>query len=588
MALSLCWFAVHLPDEGLRSVMEQRLRRLTGYYAPIGASAPAVQWRRQGRLMLGYLSLEPLEGAEAPHDPHDGSLMVFGEPLPSGLDNAAALITASDQQLRQLDGAGAAAAFMEDRVCIITYCGGPSMLYAAEAEGTTAWATHAVAAAFLASGRAELDGEALPELVATEFVGDERTVIKDARAVPAATRVDIDGHGRPRARSYWPDAERWAPLPAPEASAAAERALLQSLDARLSRLRSPVLGLTAGLDSRVVALALRELDVPFRAFTWTAAAAEDTAGAAAVARELGVSHEALDVRRHGDEQGLRTMLAEVRWGEALGQLGPWGTQPWPACVGALVTGRGGEAGRAFYYRDRVGRRGPDLPELVGALPFDAYLAGADPAARARLRRRVRGWVEDAQALGYRGWPCLDVLYARQRQRRWGRESVSRIATSYVPALDTPDVARALCSLPLSDLLSDGFHRRFIASRSQALAVPAPTAGRTPGALERGFIRFRRSAGRLRHRRAPRSSWPLAALWGDYPLSREWFADTLTRPIVRDALGETWAAQTRRGFLADERHATQRTLRLARPIALQAALADLSQVTPSSAATAPGV
>jgi hypothetical protein len=500
-----------------------------------------------------------------------GAPLVFGEPLPSALAEPGALLAAGAGALRAVDGATAALAVVGDRACLLGGAGGPGMVFEARRDGIEAWSTHAVAAAFLARGRARVDPAALPEQLAAEFVGGERSLVLDARPLAPAVRVTAGDDGT-RVEDYWPLAERWAAVPEEEAAAHAERHLLGSLERRVPA--DPFASLTAGLDSRVVAVALRELGIAPRTFTWGEPDWADVRGAAAVAGALGLAHEPLGIDWLGDDEALRELGRQVRWTEGAMPVG-FARLRWPPGMPAFVTGAGGETGRAFYYRDVAGRgrdavggRGGEEPgaeALAGALLrlLEPRLAGARPEALDSLAAAVRGWVDAAGAAGRSGWRTLDVVYGEQRVRRWLRGMLPRLDAPMIPAFATPEIGRALASLPLDQRLSDGFQVGFLASRAPEL-VP-----RRPGPPRRTLRD--RIPGRLRP--APRS--PLRDRWADHAGFRDWVAgEALGSPLVTGALGERWAARTRDRFLAGDAHAESAALAAAAPVALDAALGEL--------------
>lgn len=223
------------------------------------------------------------------------------------------------------------------------------------------------------------------------------------------------------------------------------------------------------------------------------------------------------------------------------------------------------------------------------LSFQTPLAHAEPDAIAHLRGRVAAWIAEAETLGYRGWRCLDVLYTEQRVRRWGRATLPRIAPALVPALLTPELSRALVSLPLEDRLREGFHRRFIGERRPELAPPEllRDRGRRPlrsrsrpasalASLARPLTRRLRGADRP-------SRWYAAEAWETRPRLRAFVAEeVLSSPLVSAGLGEDWARQTRAAFLGDEALGTRLALQVAGPVALERALREVARPEPAFA------
>jgi hypothetical protein len=562
VALDRCLFAA-LP--GAPSDLERRIERLVSFYAPLGARGAVVEPLPDGAL-VGWIEFREAAAA-GDRAGGSGEPAVFGEDLPRPLRHAEALLRAGEAELRTIEGAVAALASDGSRARLVCGAGAPTMLYAA---GGRAWSTHAVAAAVLARGGARLDSARVPELLAAELVGGDRTLVSGVEASPAATVVDLDAGARER--SFWPREERWAPLPEADARARAADALLAGLERRLEGAAHPRFSLTGGLDSRVVAVALRELGIEAEAFTWGEPDWPDVQAAAAIARALGVPHRHLPFEWLDDAPALALARAEARFTEGAIHLGP-ARIGWPAPMGAFVTGAGGEAGRAFYYRQEAPRDGADPPaaRVAQAMtePLRRRIAGARPEAVSRVEQSVREWIADAERLGYRGWRALDVVYAEQRVRRWLRGMIPRSEGAMVPAFATPDALRALVSLPLDDRLSDGFHRAFLAERRPELVPPAAPAAERTGIASR-------LRGAVARRLRPRGA-VIGGRWEERPAFREWIADGVlgAAPIV-EAMGERWCDRTRRRFLAGDGDAETLALWAAGPAALDAALAEVRE------------
>ena len=506
-------------------------------------------WRRAGaNVAAGVVRYD------ARAEPLDEPL-AFGEPLPAGLSGAR-LADADPAALRALDGAGAALAIEDTRAAIVSYAGGPGTLFSASCGPIDAWSTHAVAAAWLAHGTARVDPAALPEQLAAEFVGGERSLIAGARALPQAVRI-VAGDDGARRTDYWPAAERWAALPEDEAAAHAEEHLLATLGRRAAAFEAPHVSLTAGLDSRVAAVALRELGVRARAFTWGEGDWDDVRGGAELAERLGIAHELIGVEWLEDDEAMREADRQVRWTEGAAPVG-FARLAWPEELGCFVTGAGGEVGRAFYYAaaPEPGRAEDTFVDLLAP-----RLAGARDDAVRELAATLRQWVEHARALAPDDLRALDVVYGEQRVRRWLRGMLPRLAAPMIPAFATPEVARGLMSLPLADRTTDGFHRSFLERRAPELlpAAAAPTRGR------RLRLPWRRS----------REPAFLAERWDEHPRFRDWISDeVLASPLLTEPLGERWAARTRTRFLRGDGAAERVVLAAAAPVALDRALGEL--------------
>ena len=472
-------------------------------------------------------------------------------------------------QLGGLTPPAAAVAWDADVTELATATFGPACLYEARGE-LRAWSTHAAAAAILATGGAAVDETALPELLAAEFTGGARSLVRGVTALAPGARVRIDVDGV-RHEPGPPLAERWAPVEDPQR--AAETALVESLGRRLEAAAAPALGLTGGLDSRVAAVALREAGVPFRAFTWGQPDWPDADPARRVAAALGVDHEFVGLDLLPDDEALREARRAAAWtdGSALLAIG---RVRWPAEIGAFVTGGAGEIGRAFYYRLAARNyRRPRPRQLARLLAADLHARLGSDAAEARraIADAADAWVAEAAGAGIGGWRILDVVYAEQRVRRWGRAMMPERAVALVPAFGVPEVARALASLPLEERVADGFHRRFLARLAPELAPAAPGAGQR--ALVPAFAR-RAAAAARRRRGMPAARGALAGEWASRPGFRTWVADeVLAWAPYRELLGAGWCERTREEFLAGSARGERLALLAAGPVALAGALAE---------------
>lgn len=456
-------------------------------------------------------------------------------------------------------GPGAAAEWDDERVELVTAAVDVASLYEC---GDLAWSTHAAAAVLLARGKIGVRPSALPELLAFGHPVTDGTMVAGVRAVPAATRIVVTDGGIERT-SWWPRAKRWA-LPAEEeAHAAAARAVEAHVAARGAE-GVPYLGLTAGLDSRVVALAMRRAGTPFTGFTWGAPGDADVEGGRAVADALGVEHRLVEPVWLDDEEALARSVAEARRSDGAAPFGF--AAPSDALPGGIAsfTGMGGELGRAFHYAYLArSRREPTIaqvrrvwrPErgLPPGVPREGVAAAADAAVR-----------EAAALDGVAGWRILDVVYADLRMRLWGRARIRATAGTFVPVFLHPDVAAALVGLPLEDRLTDGFHRRYLREHGAALAhLPLP-----PVRGQRGGVPapVRRAAQAVRSLRRPPATVTTTSL-ADRPATSEHLRAVLASPLVLEGIGEQSAARLAADLAAGAAAAVTAALALAAPVAL---------------------
>jgi hypothetical protein len=550
--LDSCLFAVWLADAGDLLLLGERVRRLAAFY---GRDA-RVEAVCDGHVMVGGIG-------------HDHGPLAWGGPIPEGEE--------------PLDGLAAIFDVDADSVRVSCASGGVTSLYEAASARIRAWSTHAVAAAWLARGEARVDPGRIPELLTWGFVGGRRTLIDGALAVPAATQIDLRAAREPEVSCFLPPGRRWAQLPEEVAYEHAERALLESLERRLRGARDVYLGLTGGLDSCVVAVALKELGIEVTAFTWGQAPVGDMAAAARVADVLGIPHRREPGHTREDHEALAAIQLDVRWTDGCAPV-RFIEPTFPEGLDAVVFGAGGETGRAFYYTREVATAIPEPSRADLERVFDATarLAGARRSVRARVRARGYEWLDGAD-----GWRALDVAYGEQRVRRWGRSMVPPIGGYVVAAFATPEVQRALASMPLADRVTDGFHRRFLTRVPELVPpppAPAPQRSRLRAAASLPGARRGMHALRRMRRPAHGAPWPAAGEWADRPHMRAWLEEeVLGSPLLAQALGRGWLARTGRAFSRDEARATELVLLAAAPVALESALEGLADPI---AATAP--
>lgn len=442
-------------------------------------------------------------------------------------------------------GAGATFDWRSGTLATTPHQGFPVSLYRAG----DAVATHAVAAAWLARRRRpRVRFDLVPELLLHEFVLGDESMVEGVAPVAAPVA--------------WPELQSEV-----EAPAAALEALLETLAARLQGSAAPALGLTAGLDSRVVAAALRRLELPVRTFTWSHHE-QDAAGAAAVAGRLGLPHLRCPPEWLGDAEGLAQLQADVRWSEGQARLTPFGRVTWPPSMTCFVTGGGGETGRAFYYRlVAANRREPDTAQLVRVMSVRERFPHASREAVADLERRLAAELDQ---LPYAGWRRLDAFYAQRRVARWGRAMLGRAAAPTVAAFATPAVAAALIAMSERDRTTDGFHRH-------ALRVLAGEELPAAGAQRRGVPRpLRRLAAGARRDRAPDARWAYAGELPARPRYTQWLDDALAEPALAGVLGPQWAQALRAGVAAGHDAPLMQALLATAPVALEEALRELPE------------
>lgn len=547
---------------GPRTEVERRRARLARFLAPLECT-----WntRWSGELALISWTSPPNTSAPPSPPPHGGDppatgeRWTWGERLPAALDGPAKLLAASDAELRALDGSHVCFAVVGGRARVVTGGGGPGGCFAAADDRVEAWATSAAGASLLGCDRLAIDVQALPTLLALGAQLGETTHVAGVTAVAPGVRIDLES-GAPGERiAYWPRGERWAPLPAADADAAAREALLETLDARLSREPAPWLALTAGRDSPVLAAACALLGRPVVCFTFGDEDWPDVAGARAIAEQMGLEHRHHALGSLPEADVPAEADRDARWFDGLAGVGPVGPPELPAAMSAMVTGAGAEVGRAYAYQAVArSRRHPRVKHLVETLDPGGRLQGAPTAAQASAAAALRSWLEAPGVPA--GWRALDALYVEHRVGRWGTARVPRTHPGPVLApFSAPPVARALSALPLDDRLAVAFHRRLIAEVAPGVALPPMQTQRrgVPAPLRRAAAALRGGAA------LGASPWPWAGPWHARPSLRAWVADDLLAdPRLTEWLGPEWATELRAGFEADDARHVERALLVA--------------------------
>jgi hypothetical protein len=555
-----CVFAVYAEHEEALADVERRAAQLVRFYRPLGARS--VQSRRVDslRLLIGAIRFDDRSlDLDAP--------LAWGVAPPT-LVGSASILDASPVALRAYDDAGAVIVAGADRArLVVSACTTYPLLYSAGSGGVTAWSSHAVAAGWLATGSARVDALAVPELIASEFVGGQATLVDGVRLLAPATVVDVDRAGV-RESSFWPLTERWSLVPERDAVRSAAQALETSLASRYLEAPTAV-GLTAGYDSRVVAVALRKLEIPFFALTAETDAA-DVETASRLAPALGVDHQRRGLRWLGGAEALETIAAHVRWTEGVGRVSIGRSAPDTRPVRTLITGAGGDVGRALSYRwvARNHRR-PSRRALRRIVAQSGHLDGMSPEARELVAERRNAWLEPADRVGATGWRHLDITYAENRLRRLYRAQSAPGSGVAVFAYATPAVQSALVSLSVEDKLSAAFYRRYVEENAPDIALPPPPAQR------RGVppvVRRLAASTRGLRSRAPALTSQLRD--GLDPQVREWLVEALHAPLLTETCGRSWATLITERLNAGDPHAFDLALKATAPVALQQALSDL--------------
>ncbi len=247
------------------------------------------------------------------------------------------------------------------------------LIYASDGKRVAFASTvRAVASSGLAGG---IDAGSIAEFLEFGFITDSRTVYENVHKVPAATIIEFS-NGRESRRTYWQPAEA-----RPDGQISFDEAVDQAesifLDAVKLRLKADVpVGalLSGGVDSSLVCWAIAKLGGDIRAFTIGTPGDpyDESADAAATARELGIQHSTInlspddwpDLNELGDAYGepfaCASALGMIRVSRAIR----------PSAT-VLLTGDGGDdcflgypEHKNFYLAQRLARR---LPSFLAGL-----------------------------------------------------------------------------------------------------------------------------------------------------------------------------------------------------------------------------
>jgi len=566
--LSSCLVVARVDNEGLRPLVETRLRALEAWYRPLGPVRVSSRWLSDASTVVAEIAFG-----------HGACASAAASTFAWGADGRGAalsgLLHADDEQLRQFDRFGVFVGTSDARIRVVSGTG-PTALYCAGNAGSAvqAWSSHATAAGLLARGSVELRVELIPELFAISYVGLGDTHLRGVHAVPPATCIDIE-RGTTSTRSFLTPSQRYELVPEHDALAVAEDALLAFLEQSLAGARAPWLGLTAGLDSRALAAAITQLGLSIRAFTWSHADGHETLGAAPVAELLGIAHECRVPEIIDDESSRARIDANARWSDGLLYADALHAPTWPGDISHFVTGNSGEVGRAYAYAKRLGefRREPSAPVLARMLRADEAIRRARPDARRLVRDRAARMVQQALEIGLRGWRVLDAVYYEERQQRFIRALWNRSSAIVVAPFLNAEVGRALISMPLQQRLDAALHRRLVERVAPSLAQPSSLRRRGVPILARRLA----SETRRRRARARPPAFLFAAEWRRRPQTRRWLLDEVLRdPLLEEALGPRWVSSTREGFVADTEPATFATLQAAALCSYRDAVAGLNR------------
>jgi len=313
---------------------------------------------------------------------------------------------------------------------------GLGRLYEVRTDEGRIWSNRPVAALLFSGVRAEADPVAWQRMAASDWPMGDRTPYRGVQVVPAATRIVAGGRG---VREDSVDvlrrlvAARREPLSV--ASVDATAAALTSIASDTRHLWSgvPVLSLSGGRDSRLVAAAFLAAGVEVSLRTYAAAAGEaDTARQLVARLAVPVEHEvAVPAAQKAAQRRGGALARARRWHDATEGLRPAvylrnnAPRHLPRQPRLLVSGVGGEFGHAPGYPEDIARLErlavpARLEGYAQALTAKVILPRGLAAASVRaVEDHTRAVIAHAEVRGVTDAKVLDWYYADERLRRWG-------------------------------------------------------------------------------------------------------------------------------------------------------------------------
>ncbi len=369
-----------------------------------------------------------------------------------------------------------------------------SLFYRAEGELCIGSHPELVAAAF-----GDRDDPAAREVVASaeyksrsvKYLPGDMTMFEGVRALAPNNLYDLVER---RTVRYWPRRQRRRSAFNDFAGALDRH--LGALAGHLRDRRSPIVGVTGGIDTRVLIAAFRRFELPFRGMTWRRKRGgvddEELEVIEAVAGEAGIEHAYLDLSEIDDEMRAVARLARRN-------VGGWGQ---PSRITAhvhrrfgdardvFVRGYGAEVIRGFYNLEgasslvrRIAGRTQRRAAIAAPTP-QALLRAYDssmraPKASAEHTRSglaaFEGFIERAnfdQALVGFGFDLSDLFYWEHRMGMWGSAKHNEMdpAVLSVAGFNSREVFEAGFGLEPDERLTKELLLRVIGRYDERLAV----------------------------------------------------------------------------------------------------------------------
>lgn len=313
---------------------------------------------------------------------------------------------------------------------------GLGRLYEVQTKEGRIWSNRPVAALLFAGLSAEVDPLAWRRMAACDWAMGAETPYRGVRTIPAGTHVRVDRSGcREQSLDVLGSLVESRRDPLEEQTVADAAAGLTDVARSVSELWPgvPVVSLSGGRDSRLVAAAFVATGVDVRLRTSGGAVGEADTARELVSRLGGhVEHEVTVPTAQRPGRPRDGAYARARqWHDMTEGLRPalYIRNAAPRTLirqrTVLVGGVGGEFGHAPGYPDdveRLERLGPDqrLEAFASALQAKIVLPrGVARQAEADVANQVEKVLRHAAACGVSDAKALDWFYADERLRRWG-------------------------------------------------------------------------------------------------------------------------------------------------------------------------
>lgn len=417
----------------------------------------------------------------------------MGESGPLG-SAAAAAACRDPQTARDIRGIFVLIALDERALRVVSSRSMPATLRRSSSSAGVSWGTRALGVAAASAVPLRIETDRVAEFVHLDYVVGDDELLAGVSVLPSGTWLEITEEGVEE------HASRAGPIRRLE-TAATDQLLEERLRREMHIAASDdrvALGLSAGRDSGLLALAAHRGGVSLPTFSMSPAGIldADASGALLRAQILGWPHEVASAVDDEDGTPWSRLQLASRWTEgsdhprhSLGHL------DWPRSGVTWLTGTGAEIGRAFYW----GNAAWDVDPVARIMAIP--LSSMAKRAKKEMRSRVGDVISDLSgADAGQGISILDDFYATQRMRKWvGRQPLLEQIDSIWPAFLHQDVVEVLISLPVEDKRTGAAFDRLLGDWGKApqRSVPLTPKPTTPTLGARLAGRARRATRRTR-------------------------------------------------------------------------------------------